>query len=151
MQLDLKKWFDLAFLTVSFDSCPAQFFIDSLGPTACEEKALHIQVARILTSVTSWDPYDTTFEDCKAPAAESNNLLENVPPLQYWLPERWDALATLLSTVAEKLEQHDTANVFVAISLHHKLSRIRVHLERELATKSSGPANIDANLISQFV
>ena len=121
---------------------------------AREEKALHVQVARILTSVTSWDPYDTTFQDSKPPASESDNLLENVPPLLFWSPERWDALSTNLLAVAEKLDVQQDATffkVFAAIVLHDKLSRIRVDLEHELAVKSSGPVSIDADIVCQFV
>ena len=119
-----------------------------------KKKDLHLQVATILTAVTAWDPYDTTLEDSKQSAtADDDSLLEKAPPLVYWSPGHWDALSGRIYTLMEALDVGYDAtleSVFSSIILHEKLSKIRRHLEEQLAKKSSGQVEIHSDLIAQF-
>lgn len=111
-------------------------------------------MATILTAVTAWDPYDTTFEDSKqSVTADGESLLEEAPPLVYWSASQWDALSARIYRLMEALDVGYDAtleSVFSSIILHEKLSKIRWQLEEQLAKKSSGQLDIHSDLLAQF-
>ena len=130
-----------------------QYFIHTLPLAAREQKNMHFEVASILTAVTSWDPYDTHAEASKQSALESEYLLEIVPSLLNWSADRWKTLSDVIFSLMQKLkakEDSTLTNVLTTIEKHGKLARIRVKLQEELKRKSSGPVNIDADLIAEF-
>ncbi|KAI2504424.1 hypothetical protein MHU86_10013 [Fragilaria crotonensis] len=131
-----------------------QYFLNSLPEPSRKTKELHVQVAAILTAVTAWDPYDTTFEDSKQSAtADDESLLEKAPPLVYWSAGQWDELSARIYTLMEALDVGYDAtleSVFSSIILHEKLSKIRRQLEEQLAKKSSGQVDMHSDLIAQF-
>lgn len=137
-----------------------QHFLKTLPDDDRNVKEVHDSLSTVLTAVTCWNPYDLTYETDEPEDDDSHSENESpfdsmpVPPLVHWNEEKWDELLALIVKLQGKLGAKADGKlelVCKTIRLHATLSPVRLTVETELATKSSGPAVIEKDLVDDYV
>lgn len=133
-----------------------QHFLKSLPDDDRNMKEAHEFLSTVLTAVTCWNPYDLTYETDEDSHSENGSPFDSmpVPPLIHWNENQWDELLALIVKLQGKLGANADRKlelVCKTIRLHATLSPIRLTVETELATKSSGPVVIEKDLVDEYV
>jgi hypothetical protein len=132
----------------------SKFFLKTLPEDLRNARRAHVVMATILTAISSWEPYDDTFEDSKKPAQDEDKLLHNMPPLMLWSFDDWEALSDHIFDLLNSIDANEDSQlekIMMNIILHQTLAKIRATLESQVRSKSSGPVKISAENISEIL